>query len=403
MRIIVKIPTAFRRFTADATTLECFAATLSELLNQLEDRYPGLRPHLRDASGEVRPFLNVYVNEEDIRFLGGNNYRFKDGDEVMLVPSIAGGKPDDEVGPITVPATSANLGCAFDCAALALNLYLRARAVLREVPGFEVVYRGPRPECVPTDGSNLVVQGLRKLAACAGINDHGATIEIESEIPVGVGFGSSAAAVLAGILLGGGLYGFEPDADTVLRLATEMEGHPDNVAAAYHGGLVLAAKGDGRGEILTLKTRLPADLEFVAIVPELILSTEKARKVLPEQYTRSDVVHNLQRATLLAASCFSGQFDLVPEMFRDRLHQPYRSRLIPGLEACLKVRHPGLLGVFLSGAGSSVLAIVRHGAAEVGELLAREFHRHDLPTQTLFLKAENRGARHWLQQGKGQG
>jgi len=91
MNVNVKIPTAFRRFTGDDQSLVCAAATLPELFNQLEERYPGLKPHLRDASGQVRPFLNVYVNEEDIRFLGGTAYSFRDGDEVMLVPSIAGG------------------------------------------------------------------------------------------------------------------------------------------------------------------------------------------------------------------------------------------------------------------------------------------------------------------------
>lgn len=93
MKITVRIPTAFRRFTSNADTLECSVDTLPELLGQLEVRYPGLQPHLRDATGQVRPFINIYVNEEDIRFLGGNNYRFHEGDEVTLVPSIAGGSP----------------------------------------------------------------------------------------------------------------------------------------------------------------------------------------------------------------------------------------------------------------------------------------------------------------------
>ncbi len=93
MRVTVRIPTAFRRFTSGTDTVECSVATLSELFNHLEERFPGLGPHLRDAVGQVRTFLNVYVNEEDVRFLGGNDYRFQDGDEVMLVPSIAGGSP----------------------------------------------------------------------------------------------------------------------------------------------------------------------------------------------------------------------------------------------------------------------------------------------------------------------
>ncbi len=399
MKVTVKIPTAFRRLTGDANAMECSAATLPELFNQLEERYPGLRPHLRDAAGQVRPFLNVYVNEEDIRFLGGNDYRFKDGDEVMLVPSIAGGSPA-EVGPIRVPATSANVGCAFDCAALALNIYLRARLTPSAAAGFEVVYRGPRPDCVPADESNLVVRGLRRFVAWAGVEDRGGKIEIDSEIPVGAGLGSSAAAIIAGILLGACRHGVEPGAAAVLQLAAEIEGHPDNVSAAYHGGLVLAAMCSG--EVLTVKTDLPPDLEFIAVVPELMLPTEKARAVLPEQYSRADVVHNLQRAALLAATCFSGKCELRPELFRDRLHQPYRSQVIPGLDACLNISHPSLLGVFLSGAGSSVLAVARKDAADIAKLLIQEFGRHGLAAQALFLRAENRGAFDWLHKAVGQ-
>lgn len=393
MNVTVRIPTAFRHFTDNAGALELSVTTLPELFNQLEERYPGLRPHLRDADGRVRRFLNVYVNEEDIRFLGENDYRFRDGDEVDLVPSIAGGSPA-AAGPVVVPATSANLGCAFDCAAIALNRYLRAIVVSHDRTGFEVVYEGPNPDRVPRDETNLVVQGLRRMAAFTGAELRGARVEIASEIPVGVGLGSSAAAILAGILLGARLSGADPEAGTVLQLAAEIEGHPDNVAAAYHGGLVFSATCQNPGTVLTLKVSVPPGLEFVAVIPELAMPTEKARAVLPEQYSRRDAIHNLQRAALLAASCFSGRFDLQPELFRDRLHQPYRSQLIPGLEPCLEVRHPALLGVFLSGAGSSVLAVVRNSSADVGELLAREFNRHGLPTQTLFLKAENRGAKH---------
>jgi homoserine kinase len=396
MKITVRIPTAFRRFTNGADTFECLAGTLPELFNQLEEHYPGLRPHLRDSAGRVRPFINIYVNEEDIRFQGGNNYCFQEGDEITIVPSIAGGSPA-AAGLVVVPGSSANLGCAFDCAAMALDLHLKARAALHDHEGFEVVYRGPRPELIPGDESNLAIRGMRAIAAWAGVKARGAKVEIDSDIPVGVGLGSSAAATLAGILLGSRLYDIEADARIVLRLATEIEGHPDNVAAAYHGGLVFSATGNGSGAMLSLKINVPADLEFVVVIPDLVLPTEKARAVLPAQYSRADTVYNLQRAALLAASCFSGRFDLHPELFRDRLHQPYRGQLIPGLEDCLRISHPALLGVFLSGAGSSVLAVVRHGAQDVAELLAREFRRHNLPTQTLFLKAENRGAAEWAE------
>ncbi|MFB3154435.1 MAG: homoserine kinase [Candidatus Acidiferrales bacterium] len=392
MTITVHIPTALRRFTDGTETLECSAAALGELLDQLGERFPDLKQHLRDATGRVRPFLNIYVNEEDIRFLGGNDYRFQDGDEVMLVPSIAGGAPTAAVS-VVVPATSANLGCAFDCAAFALNRYLKVRATPLEVPGFQVRYRGPNPDRVPEDETNLVVQAIRRAAVEAGREVGGASIEIHNEIPVSAGLGSSAAAVIAGLLLGARLCGVEHDAATVLRLAVELEGHPDNAAAAYHGGLVLSAIGDNSDDVLTLKTPVPPDWKIIAVVPDLALPTPQARAVLPERYSRADAVHNLQRTALLAASFFSGQYHLLPELFRDRFHQPYRSRLIPGLAGCLELRHPALLGVFLSGAGPTVLALVRcSGAAEIAAALSEEFRRRGVQSQTLSLQPENRGA-----------
>jgi homoserine kinase len=294
---------------------------------------------------------------------------------------------------VSVPATSANLGCAFDCAAVALNRYLRASLSPDPAPGLTLDYRGPHPERVPRDETNLVLRGIHKLAGWAGKPLPGGRVRVNSEIPVGAGLGSSAAAVVAGILLGAGLCRAKPDPATVLRLAVELEGHPDNVAAACSGGLVFAATTDDPLEILTWKTRVPATLRFVAVIPAFALPTAQARAVLPAQYSRRDAVHNLQRAALLAAACFSNRYDLSPELFRDRLHQPYRSSLVPGLDECLALRRPGLLGVFLSGAGPAVLALVRGNTHEVAQALVEAFQGRGVAAQSMVLRADNRGAR----------
>ncbi|MGH9704588.1 MAG: homoserine kinase, partial [Candidatus Acidiferrales bacterium] len=166
----------------------------------------------------------------------------------------------------------------------------------------------------------------------------------------------------------------------------------DNVAAAFHGGFVVAAGAGDPAEVLSCKASVPAELDFIVVTPNIPIPTSEARAILPKMYSRADVVNNLQRALLLAAQCFTGQFDLTQEVFRDRLHQPYRSRLIPGLGACLEVQHPGLAGVFVSGAGSSVLAIARQGADEIAELLVETFRRKGVEAQKRLLKADNRGA-----------
>lgn len=394
MTLTVRIPTPLRRFTDGQEILACSASNLQELLCELEGRFPKLETHLRDASGQLRPFLNVFVNEEDIRFLGGNGYQFQDGDEVMLVPSIAGGNLSAPQQ-VVVPATTANLGCAFDCAALALNLHLKASAIPSDDGDIQLSYRGPDADRVPLGSSNLMIRAMRRTAQISGADVRGARVEVQSEIPVGVGLGSSAAAIVAGILLAARLYGWNVDPSSTLGLAGELEGHPDNVAAACYGGLVVAALAEETNRVLVRKTVIPSELEFIAVIPEVVVPTERARALLPEQYKRQDAVHNLQRTALLAACCFSGRFDLVPELFRDRLHQPYRVPLFPGVSACLEVRHDGLLGVFLSGAGSSVIALARHSAREIAQVLLEEFQRAGVPARALFLKGENRGAFSW--------
>jgi homoserine kinase len=292
----------------------------------------------------------------------------------------------------SAPASSANLGCAFDCAALALNLRLRARAILRGNSEFIVKYNGPNPERVPCDATNLVVEGIVKFAAARGTNISGAEVEIESEIPVGVGLGSSAAAIVCGLFLGAALLCVDPDLEEILTLAAKIEGHPDNAAAACHGGLVFAAQDSESGRVLFARTTLPPELSLLAVIPSAATSTREARAVLPREYSRADAVHNVQRASLLAAICFSGATGLEQELFRDRLHQPYRAPNVPGLTECLSVKHPDLLGVCMSGSGSAALAFVRGNEIEIGELLAKPFADIGTAPKVIALRPESRGA-----------
>lgn len=290
---------------------------------------------------------------------------------------------------VTVPATSANLGCAFDCAAIALGLFLRVSATPHG-SGFEVTYRGVDPDRISLDGNNLVVAAMQRCAAHLQMKLSGARLEVDNQIPLGVGLGSSAAAIVAGIALGTAFCGARLDVGEALRLAVEIEGHPDNVAAAVHGGMVVAMTTKEK-EVFVAKTAVSQNLDFVAVIPEVPLPTEKARAVLPAQYSRKDVVANLQRTALLTACFFSGK-NLSPELFADRLHQPYRSPLIPGIAQCLAYRREGLDGVYLSGAGSAVMAIARHSAPQIGSALVEEFRHQGVGARALILKADNRGA-----------
>lgn len=305
-----------------------------------------------------------------------------------MTPDSAGS--DARVFSVAVPASSANVGCAFDCAAIALNLYLRASTTPKK-SGLDIVYRGANAGQIPRDASNLIVRAMRSAAAAAHASLPAVQLDVQNDIPLGVGLGSSAAAIVAGILLGSKLCGAKLTREEALRLASEIEGHPDNVAAALHGGFVIAATPQDAGDVLVAKAEVSESLDFVAVIPAVPLPTEKARAVLPAQYSRRDVVANLQRTALLAARFFSGG-ELSPELFRDVLHQPYRSPLVPGIAECLAFRHPGLAGVFLSGAGSAVMAIARHSSRKIGDALVAEFRQKGTGARALVLKADNRGA-----------
>ena len=290
-----------------------------------------------------------------------------------------------------VPATSANLGCAFDCGGLALKLHLKALFIPSDAPALSVQFEGKTPERFPFNSSNLVLQALRFAADRLGAREPTGHVAVESEIPIGVGLGSSAAAVVAGLLLGAQASGKNIEPSELLRWAGEIEGHIDNAAAAYLGGLVFALS-KGVEQVTTVKTSFPEGIRLVIITPVISVTTQKARQVLPGSYSQADVVHTLQRAAILAATCFSGRFELFPELFDDKLHHPFREKLVPGIERCLRLRHEGLLGVAISGSGSSVIAFVTAHEVQIAQALQGIFSEEGVSSQALFTSADNDGA-----------
>ena len=290
-----------------------------------------------------------------------------------------------------VPATSANLGCAFDCGGLALKLYLRAFFVPEQGSQLTLEYRGQTPERFPNDDSNLILHALRFAAAELDAPPPAGHVVVESDIPISVGLGSSAAAVIAGLLLGVRYAGQDGEPKQILRWAEEIEGHVDNAAAAYHGGLVFALCNNVDA-IQTLRTDFPESIRLILVSPDVTVPTHQARQVLPAAYDRGDVLHTLQRTALLAATCFSGNFDLFPELFNDKLHQPYRQKLVPGIERCLRLRQDGLLGAAISGSGSSVIAFATRNEEAIGEALKEIFAEEGVRSEIRTTSADNQGA-----------
>jgi len=292
---------------------------------------------------------------------------------------------------VVVPATSANLGCAFDCGGLALKIYLKALFVPSEGTELSLEYRGKTPERFPMKSSNLILRALRFAAEKLGATAPAGYVLVESDIPISVGLGSSAAAVIAGLLLGVQYGGGDAAPEQILRWAEEIEGHIDNAAAAYYGGLVLALSNNVE-RVTALKTNFPESIRLVVVTPAITVPTHEARQALPKSYERAEVLHTLQRTSLLAATCFSGKFDLFPALFDDRLHQPYRQKLVPGMERCLRLQRPGLLGVAISGSGSSVIAFVVQDDLQVAEDLQKIFADEGMQSEALFTTADNNGA-----------
>jgi homoserine kinase len=295
-------------------------------------------------------------------------------------------------GSVRVPATSANLGCAFDCAALALNLYLDIHVTRRSDLDVNVHYHGENPERIPSDESNLIAASMKKILGRWG-KDYGFDLEINNQIPVGVGLGSSAAAIVGAIAAAHWLTERALYDDELVSLATEIEGHPDNVAAAWHGGFTVAVQENQH--VLAYSSPVPDLFHVVLVIPDYALPTEKARAVLPAQYSRADVTHNIQRAAVLSAQIFSGKVDFHPTIFDDRLHQPYRAELMPGLSEVLSMKHSNLLGLCLSGAGPSILAFTKGHSPEVGEAICQILREKGVESSYSVLLPDNRGAKGW--------
>lgn len=294
---------------------------------------------------------------------------------------------------VRVPASSANLGPGFDTLALALGLYLRC--TLREFKnGLKVNVSGTDTAGIPYDRSNLILKAFSRLADKKLLNN--VELEIENEIPLGRGLGSSAAAIVAGLALANEWTGSRRSREQLIQAASEMEGHPDNVSAAVRGGLVVSCQA-ADGSVIAENSPIYEGLEIVVVIPEFRLSTESARAALPRKYSRQDAVFNVQRVALLMRAFRQrgkkqARRDLFAEAMRDRLHQPYRAPLVPGFEEALQLSDiRGLLGVALSGAGPSVLAFCEGRTREIGEAIAACFRKHGIQAEARRLPVDHDG------------
>ncbi|HET9029325.1 MAG TPA: homoserine kinase [Candidatus Aquilonibacter sp.] len=282
---------------------------------------------------------------------------------------------------VSVPATSANVGPGFDAVGIALSL--RVTAYVRPASRFSLDIGGPH---LPTHGGyehairRAILHRSKRLPPVA--------IVVHNPIPLGKGLGSSAAAAVLGLAIAQRCARGRVDRRELARDAARLEGHADNAFAAVYGGAVIATAAS------SIALRAPSDLRALVVVPEVAFPTSAARRLLPDSYTRSDAAFTAGHASLLGAALATGNWRVLGDAMRDRLHQPYRARAIPGLERALAVSMPGLVGIALSGAGPSVFAFVRDGAhTGVAKAISRRFSDAGVASNVLHLSFAADGAR----------
>lgn len=338
---------------------------------------------------------------------------------------------------VKVPCTSANIGPGFDVVGLSLSLYLCLDVhVDGDAPDPVLEYTGQGADEAPRNPyTNLITRVALFVLRANGIRTfpRGVHIHVRNDIPFGRGLGSSGAAVIAGLLLGNELGDLHISKDRLLDYALMIERHPDNVAAALIGGFVgsylLELTGDAAAtaqvplsEVLPPNT--PSALEHagydpptpphniahyirfgwapeikvIAIIPHFEVLTAEARRVLPDTYSKQDLVFNLQRLAVLTTSLARSPPDvhLIFQAMQDRVHQPYRKHLIPGLPRILAsvtpTTHPGLLGICLSGAGPTILALATDHLDDIAATICAEFAKEHITCDTKFLQVTQQGA-----------
>lgn len=291
---------------------------------------------------------------------------------------------------VSAPASTSNLGPGFDCLGLALDLRNDLTLELRDEKGPAVVdARGEGEKSLPRGETNLLVQAARLVLprATPGRLYFRAT----NRVPLARGLGSSAAAAVAGLWAAAHLFGtLRRSEDELEKLAVSLEGHPDNVAPCVHGGLTASLAGFGAQRL-----NLHPSLSAVVCVPAFELATKKARAVMPKKVPLADAVFNASRALLLARALETGRTTSLAELMNDRLHQPYRARLVPGLaDALASAVKAGAAGAALSGSGPSVFAFVEVGRGpRAGAAMVRAFARRRVAAQWLALDVDRQGVR----------
>ncbi len=293
-----------------------------------------------------------------------------------------------------IPASTTNLGPGFDVLGLALQLY---STVTLEITGCqtEVVISGIDVNKIPSTPEHVAFQAVESIFLRSGVQQpKGLKLSIANGIPAIRGLGGSGTAILGGLLTANFLCGNPFSDSDLLNFATAIEGHPDNVAASLYGGMVISVQEEKH--IHTIQLACDPALHVVLAIPEFTLSTQKARSVLPKTIDFADAIYNISRSSLLVASIATGKLEMLPVAMKDKLHQPYRSTLIPGFDDVVEAAtSAGALSIALSGAGPTVAAYCLNNMDRVGNQMQDVFKQHGISCEIMALSADLEGAKIW--------
>lgn len=269
---------------------------------------------------------------------------------------------------VRVPGSTSNLGPGFDALGLALSIYNHIEVQTRPEPGIAIAIEGEGKGSLALDGNNSFYRAAAYLAGRAGKALPGLVVRMQNGVPLSRGLGSSSTAIVAGVVAANRLLGDLFSKRELLDVATELEGHPDNVSPCLLGGLTMSCMEDSR--VACVRALPPAGLRVVVAIPEFELKTADARNALPKTISLKDAVFNVSRACLVAAALITGDFAQVRTGMQDRLHQPYRAHLIPGFDQVLSsALDAGALGAALSGAGPTLMALATDRADAIGQAM----------------------------------
>ncbi|MHC9538959.1 MAG: homoserine kinase [Vulcanimicrobiota bacterium] len=256
---------------------------------------------------------------------------------------------------VKVPATSANMGPGYDTIGMALNIYNEFSVTVGGKERLSIAIEGEGADELPKDDTNLVYRSFLKGCALARARVPNISLVQKNAIPVARGLGSSASAIIAGLVIAKKVFGEALSEEILVNAAAELEGHPDNTMAAYYGGVVINYLENRHYSAVKIHPSRP--MEIALAIPEIKIKSREARELLPEQYPIDDVVATIRNMALLIASLYSGDYRLLGTALKDRIHQPYRAKLLPGFyEAVEASCRAGAWGAALSGSGSTTIA-----------------------------------------------